>query len=149
MFRIDSDGVATSFPTPEADGASTGYFRDGDPGAGEQATQVTADWLNAVQEEIVNVIDEVGAVLDKTDRTQLLTAIQSLIGTQGKYKYTNGAAATTWTITHNLGSVDHIIQCFDTSEVLLTPDSITRAANTTTVVWSVAQDGTALLMKIA
>lgn len=78
MFSIDSDGATSGFPTPEADGATTGFFQKGDPGTGTEATQVSADWLNAVQEELLNTIRAAGLSPSKTNRTQLLTAIQSL-----------------------------------------------------------------------
>lgn len=42
-------------------------------------TEVTAEWLNAVQEEIAHAIEASGAVLDPADRTQLYTAMLALI----------------------------------------------------------------------
>lgn len=44
------------------------------------ATNVAADWLNAVQEELVNSYRLAGMVLDKVNSAQLLAAIQILIG---------------------------------------------------------------------
>lgn len=68
MHKIDS-------PTATPDG----LFTIGDPVGGMAPTVVTDDWLNAVQTEIVNVIEEAGETLDKPDNTQLLQAIQTLI----------------------------------------------------------------------
>ena len=56
-----------------------GLFTEGNPASGVPATVVTADWLNNVQEEIVNVIGAAGLALDGTDQTQLLEAIAYLI----------------------------------------------------------------------
>lgn len=56
------------------------------------ATRFGADWPNAVQEEICNVIEATGAALNKGSHTQLLTAIQALISgsllLEGKWLYT-------------------------------------------------------------
>lgn len=75
MHRIDSNLISETLPTPKPDSAH-GYFQDDDPLTG--GTEVTADWLNAVQEEIVSVIAEAGTALSKTDNTQLLAAIRAL-----------------------------------------------------------------------
>lgn len=80
MHRIDGDAPAVALPTPAAVGATVGYFTEGDPNLGIAATEVTADWLNAVQEEITYVIEQAGLVLDKTSRTQLKSAIDKLVG---------------------------------------------------------------------
>ncbi len=70
-----------------ADATLSNTFTDGDPGLGELATEVTADWLNAVQAELVYVIEQAAITLDKPDNTQLLEAIdyhidQAFIGPQ-------------------------------------------------------------------
>ena len=78
MFRIDHATNTNSLPTPEAVGTQ-GYFTEGDPSESIPATVVTADWANAVQEEIVGVIEGAGLTLDKEDSGQLLEAITTLI----------------------------------------------------------------------
>ena len=67
MHRIDAPGNLNS------------TFQEGDPGTGTQATQVGADWLNAVQEEVAHVIEAAGLELDKLDNTQLALAIGAMI----------------------------------------------------------------------
>lgn len=79
MFRIDSDSVSPTLPTPSAVGGTVGYFTEGDPGVGILGTKLSADWLNAVQEELAAVIEGAGLTLDKTDPGQLHAAIDSLI----------------------------------------------------------------------
>jgi len=69
MFRIDGPGATGG-----------NLFTDGDPGLGIPATTVTAEWLNALQEEFANVIEGAGLTLDKTDDTQLQQAIEAKLG---------------------------------------------------------------------
>lgn len=67
MHRIDAAGNAG------------GLFTEGNPGTGVRATKVDDDWLNAVQEEIVNVVTGAGIALVKGTNTQLRSAILSMI----------------------------------------------------------------------
>lgn len=80
MFKIDDATAIGTIPTPAAAGAA-GFFTDGDPSGSVPATVVSADWLNAVQEEMCFVVTDSGATLSKTDRTQLKTAIDSIVST--------------------------------------------------------------------
>lgn len=66
MHRIDADGHVANL------------FVEGDPGIGQQPTQVDSEWLNSVQEEIVNVILDAGLALSKPDQDQLSAAISAL-----------------------------------------------------------------------
>lgn len=77
MFRIDHPTAATSLPPPAAAG-TPGYFTEGNPATGTPATVVSADWANMVQEEIANVVVGAGLTLSKSNRGQLLSAIQSI-----------------------------------------------------------------------
>lgn len=67
MHRVDTDGALLS------------KFSNGNPASGQAATVVDADWLNAVQEGIVDVILFAGIALVKGDDTQLRDAIVALI----------------------------------------------------------------------
>lgn len=67
MHRIDTSGNVDN------------RFHPGNPATGQQATLVDQDWLNAVQEEIVNVILSANIALVKGDNTQLADAITALI----------------------------------------------------------------------
>ncbi|WP_086733841.1 hypothetical protein [Erythrobacter colymbi] len=67
MHRIDTSGNVDN------------RFHPGNPATGQQATLVDQDWLNAVQEEIVGVIDEANIPLEKGNNTQLAAAIVALI----------------------------------------------------------------------
>ena len=68
MHRID-----TSTATPD------NKFTEGDPAVPVAATTVSAEWLNAVQEELVAVITGAGLELQKSDNGQLWQAISQLI----------------------------------------------------------------------
>lgn len=65
-------------------GASTssanalGEFTEGNPGAGVAATSLKAAWLNAVQRELVHLVEGAGLTLDAADDSQILKAIQAL-----------------------------------------------------------------------
>jgi hypothetical protein len=71
MFRIDTPHKAPTKPVPLPSGTG-GYFQDTNPAGG---TEVSADWLNHVQEEIAAVIEACGMTLDKTDDTLLAQAV--------------------------------------------------------------------------
>ncbi len=79
MHRIDGYGAVEVLPASTAVGQMAGFFSGGDPARGQVSTQVTYDWANAVQEEISGVIEGAEIELDKTDNTQLLSAIQEII----------------------------------------------------------------------
>lgn len=68
MHRID-----TATATPD------NRFTEGDPTIPVAATVVSADWLNAVQEELAAVITGAGLELDKADNAQLRQAISQAI----------------------------------------------------------------------
>ena len=80
MHRIDHSTAAVGLPTPDPAG-TPGYFTEGDPVGGTPATIVTADWANAVQEELIYTITQGGLSPSKSDRTQLKQAIDALIQT--------------------------------------------------------------------
>ena len=85
----------------DGDQHQDGRFVSEDARYGEGATQITADWLNAVQEELVNAIKGGGQTLQKTDNAQLLAAIKHLVRqwvnesdqeVQGKYSFVEDVA---------------------------------------------------------
>jgi hypothetical protein len=77
MFRIDSFGTKATLETPQAVGGVVGYFTEGDPQTSTPATVVSSDWLNMVQEEIMNVVLAAGLTPSKTTRTQLRDSISA------------------------------------------------------------------------
>jgi hypothetical protein len=77
MHRIDNPSAATALPTPTPLGPE-GYFTKGNINVGQSATIVEFDWLNTIQEELMNVVLRGGLTSDKTDNTQLLKALSNL-----------------------------------------------------------------------
>jgi hypothetical protein len=77
MHRIDDPSAVASLPTPRQPG-TPGFFTQGSPTTGQEATIVTDDWANATQEELCYVIEQSGITLSKTDRTQLFQALARL-----------------------------------------------------------------------
>lgn len=67
MHEIDTDGHVSN------------QFDEGDPGVPRNPTQVDPDWLNAVQNELVNAIETAGVTLAKGTNTQL-ARILGLLG---------------------------------------------------------------------
>lgn len=59
----------------DADGSVEGKFSDGSPEQGLPATVINAEFLNNIQEEICNFIEEAGLTLDGTDQKQLWKAL--------------------------------------------------------------------------
>ena len=57
-------------------------FRDEDLGTGITGTEVTADWLNAIQEELMSLVEGAGMAGDPTKWDLVLKAIQS-----GRFNY--------------------------------------------------------------
>lgn len=67
MHRIDTHSA-----TPDQ------KFTEGDPTIPVPPTQVSAHWLNAVQEEVAHAVESTGQALNKQDNTQLTKAITIL-----------------------------------------------------------------------
>ena len=72
MHRIDAPGFAPG-----------NLFTEGNPGLGIPASEVSDDWLNDVQEELVTVIEDAGITLVKGTQDQLKLAIQDMIANGG------------------------------------------------------------------
>ena len=94
MYQYD-DATAVS-TRPAATGMGTpGFFTDGDPVGGEEATILRAEFTNMVMMELVNLVTSVGLTLSKTDSTQVRQAIQSMVtGAQSAIVFTGVTFAT-------------------------------------------------------
>lgn len=80
MHKIDGAGATAQ-----------GTFTKGNPLSVPPvpATVVTDEWLNAIQTEIVGVIEAAGISLNKANNAQLLAAVQSLAGGGGSGAFRN------------------------------------------------------------
>ena len=66
-------------------------FTEGDPVGNIPATRVTAQWLNTIQAEILNVLDAANITPSKANQAQLLAAIQALAAPAPVPENTQGA----------------------------------------------------------
>lgn len=77
MYRIDTANSISSLPTPAALGTEE-FFRDGSTGGGD-GTLLEADFLNMVQESMIEILDDQSIAHSKTDTSTFLVALRSLI----------------------------------------------------------------------
>ena len=71
--------INTATAVPDLHGPGKKGFRNGNKALGVQATQLSAEYFNALQEEIANVIEATGGALNPADNTQLLTALSIIL----------------------------------------------------------------------
>ena len=57
-------------------------FTEGSPSLGIDATTVTANWLNGVQEELIHILEEGGVTPDGVNHTQVMEALWALFVTK-------------------------------------------------------------------
>lgn len=57
---------------------AAGEYTEGNPGAGVDATLITAMWLNTIQRELVNLIQGASLTLNPADDSQVFKAVQAL-----------------------------------------------------------------------
>jgi hypothetical protein len=92
MHRIDGAGATVD-----------NKFTDGDPVGGVQATLVTDDWLNDVQEELMSILAAGAVTPVKGTQNQVLRAIRALsagvVGSTVNLKMTVSTASASATIT--------------------------------------------------
>ena len=106
MYRTDAANSAAAKPAPAAIGTE-GYFKN--PSGAIAGTSVDADWMNALQESLIAVLDDQSIAHSKSDHTKLLAAIRSLtlseiaVANIGLPGYINGL-----TLAPNIGT--HAIQ---------------------------------------
>ena len=75
MHKIDTPSAVANMPAPSTVGVP-GWFNHGS--ATSAYTVLSSDWANAVQAELMNVIQGAGLTLDKTKQDQLLTALNKM-----------------------------------------------------------------------
>lgn len=88
MHRIDGPGATVD-----------NRFTDGDPVGGVQATMVTDDWANDVQEELMSILTAGGVAPVKGTQDQVLKALAVLIQGQSLTAFTTGGTAAALTLT--------------------------------------------------
>lgn len=94
------DRIDTATKAVDLHGAGKHGFKDGDLALGISPTDLDADWFNAVQEEIANVIEGAGIVLNGAVRTQLSQAINAISSSSKIQPITATVAANALTLGH-------------------------------------------------
>lgn len=82
MFQIDNATASPTEPTASSQG-TPGWFINANPSSGTQATIVTYDWLNNLQDELIAICSAGGVTPSKAVKTQVVQAIINLIGSAG------------------------------------------------------------------
>ncbi|APC16281.1 hypothetical protein BLL42_11285 [Pseudomonas frederiksbergensis] len=59
---------------------AAGEYTEGSPGAGVSPTLIKAGWLNAIQRELVNLVNGAGIPLNPADDLQVFKAVKALAG---------------------------------------------------------------------
>lgn len=89
----------------DADGSVEGKFSDGSPEQGLPATVINAEFLNNIQEEICNFIEQAGLSLDGTDQQQLWKALGAVfaagISIGDSFVHGSGSSAASSAILHH------------------------------------------------
>ncbi|WP_025858874.1 hypothetical protein [Pseudomonas sp. CHM02] len=88
MHRIDGPGATVD-----------NRFTEGDPVGGIQATVVTDDFLNDVQEELMSVLTAAGVTPVKGTQNQVLQAVSKLAQNQTAQAFTTGGTGAALTLT--------------------------------------------------
>ena len=84
MFKIDHATAASTQPTKDPAGTQ-GYFTEGNSNTGEVATIVTADFLNMIQNELKNIVDDGDITASKSQDNQVLKALKNIFMAQHVY----------------------------------------------------------------
>lgn len=80
MYAIDTATAVALRPASTPVGPNPlAWFTDGNPGAGQPATILPAEWLNSQQAEQLSLLGAAGLTPDKSKSDQLLTAIQAIV----------------------------------------------------------------------
>ena len=82
MHRVDHSTAKSVRPAIQPAG-TPGYFGDGDASMGDPPTILTADYMNALQEELVAAVLAANLTLTKSTNSQLAQAITIIAGVQG------------------------------------------------------------------
>ncbi len=76
MYQYDDPTAISVRPAPTPPG-SPGWFTDGDPAAGAQATILRAEFMNMLMGEVLSILSAAGVEPKKDDSSQLLAALRS------------------------------------------------------------------------
>lgn len=78
MYQIDNSTASATRPASTSAGTG-GFFTDGNPATGQAPTVVPAEFLNMLMMELVNLVQGAGLSLDKTNSSQVQSAIRRYV----------------------------------------------------------------------
>jgi hypothetical protein len=108
MYRIDNSTASETLPTIGAVGPNVdSFFKDGNPATATESTIVPADWLNSIQEEICNAIEEAGITLTKGEYEQLKLAIDYYAQKNNAIYASSGSSPNSYTATLDPAPLDY------------------------------------------
>ena len=100
MYQIDNATSVAVMPTVDVVGPNpNSYFYKGDPTTNTPATIVEQDWLNTIQQELINILVAGGVTADKTKQDQVVKAINYLSQKSAAIYAASTTAANTYTAT--------------------------------------------------
>lgn len=88
MQRVSRSTAVPTMPAPPA-GGTPGYFTGGNPGLGQAASVPGYEWFNAVQEELIGMIQRGGITPSAGDVAQVRKSLDRLFG--GAYSFLNAS----------------------------------------------------------
>lgn len=109
-----------------------GKFVNGNANQGIKGTEVSAEWLNSVQEEICSVVESTGARLDSSKDNQLFTAIKQIIAGMHEHHSENHRVQSNVTEYTALGD-DVILNAGDIVDISFMCENYTEVNNILTI----------------
>lgn len=104
MHKVDAPGATAN-----------NEFSDGDPLTGRPSTILQAKFMNAVQRELVHVVEQAGLTLDEQDDTQVYQAmrlmLENTVATGSRMLFLQAAAPPGWTQDNRVN--DRVIRLVD------------------------------------
>lgn len=110
MYQYDDPTAVSSRPASSIAG-TPGWFSDGDPSTGAEATILRAEFMNMLQAEMLSILAAAGIAPDKLQSDQLLQALRSgfMFNTPAQFD-TSTAVATMAAVQRALGNFQTGVQ---------------------------------------
>lgn len=144
MYQYDDPTVTATLPTPAVQGTG-GFFTNGNPATGVPATILTADFMNMLMMEVLNVVLAGGLTPSKTAYNQLLTAINNIVGSSAGTAVTSVVQGTGITVTRTGNTVTIALSgSAGTAISLQVPSFLTAAGPNSSGVITLSLSGQAL-----
>lgn len=127
-----------------------GKFVNGNAAQGIKGTQVSAEWLNSVQEELSNIVESSGVTLDPTNDKQVLNALKVIIADYMKTtsaSFANGESTAATSTAYALCPVAISVPKGKVLDVTLSFRAVTETDNVNVWIATTASPDTKLTQK--